>query len=189
MYLLCHICYTLFPFSELFKFKVSQWLWPQSQRRMFSTKCVWGWISGFFLRVFFIGFLLFHLSFPSSASFFSTKTFFTWHVWFPYWSSVNTFSKVHLIFFLIAVNNLQFHHFFFILIPLSLSFTLFSSPPLNTFFLSVGGELYTGLTADFLGRDSVIFRSMGGRSMMRTETDQKLLHGNISFFIYLFLNI
>ncbi|XP_061592587.1 sema domain, immunoglobulin domain (Ig), short basic domain, secreted, (semaphorin) 3bl [Cololabis saira] len=39
-----------------------------------------------------------------------------------------------------------------------------------------GGELYTGLTADFLGRDSVIFRSMGTRSTMRTETDQKLLH-------------
>uniref|UniRef100_A0AAQ5Y3H8 Sema domain, immunoglobulin domain (Ig), short basic domain, secreted, (semaphorin) 3bl n=1 Tax=Amphiprion ocellaris TaxID=80972 RepID=A0AAQ5Y3H8_AMPOC len=39
-----------------------------------------------------------------------------------------------------------------------------------------GGELYTGLTADFLGRDSVIFRSMGERSTMRTETDQKLLH-------------
>uniref|UniRef100_A0A674N579 Sema domain, immunoglobulin domain (Ig), short basic domain, secreted, (semaphorin) 3bl n=1 Tax=Takifugu rubripes TaxID=31033 RepID=A0A674N579_TAKRU len=39
-----------------------------------------------------------------------------------------------------------------------------------------GGELYTGLTADFLGRDSVIFRSMGSRSTMRTETDQKLLH-------------
>ncbi|XP_043973983.1 sema domain, immunoglobulin domain (Ig), short basic domain, secreted, (semaphorin) 3bl isoform X2 [Gambusia affinis] len=38
-----------------------------------------------------------------------------------------------------------------------------------------GGELYTGLTADFLGRDSVIFRSMGGRTTMRTETDQKLL--------------
>ncbi|MED6252714.1 hypothetical protein ATANTOWER_015783 [Ataeniobius toweri] len=40
-----------------------------------------------------------------------------------------------------------------------------------------GGELYTGLTADFLGRDSVIFRSIGGRTTMRTETDQKLLHG------------
>ncbi|KAF6735481.1 Semaphorin-3G [Oryzias melastigma] len=39
-----------------------------------------------------------------------------------------------------------------------------------------GGELYTGLTADFLGRDAVIFRSMGGRSTMRTETDQRLLH-------------
>ncbi|KAM3842756.1 sema domain, immunoglobulin domain (Ig), short basic domain, secreted, (semaphorin) 3bl, partial [Diretmus argenteus] len=39
-----------------------------------------------------------------------------------------------------------------------------------------GGELYTGLTADFLGRDSVIFRSLGGRSTMRTETDQRLLH-------------
>ncbi|XP_029477671.1 semaphorin-3G-like [Oncorhynchus nerka] len=40
----------------------------------------------------------------------------------------------------------------------------------------IGGELYTGLTADFLGRDSVIFRSLGGRSTMRTETDQRLLH-------------
>uniref|UniRef100_A0A8C6PHX7 Sema domain, immunoglobulin domain (Ig), short basic domain, secreted, (semaphorin) 3bl n=1 Tax=Nothobranchius furzeri TaxID=105023 RepID=A0A8C6PHX7_NOTFU len=39
-----------------------------------------------------------------------------------------------------------------------------------------GEELYTGLTADFLGRDAVIFRSMGGRTTMRTETDQKLLH-------------
>ncbi|XP_013857193.1 sema domain, immunoglobulin domain (Ig), short basic domain, secreted, (semaphorin) 3bl [Austrofundulus limnaeus] len=39
-----------------------------------------------------------------------------------------------------------------------------------------GGELYTGLTADFLGRDSVIIRSMGGRTTMRTETDQKLLN-------------
>ena len=45
-------------------------------------------------------------------------------------------------------------------------------------FLSIGGELYTGLTADFLGRDSVILRSMGGRSPMRTETDERLLHGN-----------
>lgn len=41
-----------------------------------------------------------------------------------------------------------------------------------------GGELYTGLTADFLGRDSVILRSLGHRSPMRTETDQKILHGN-----------
>ncbi|XP_061841507.2 sema domain, immunoglobulin domain (Ig), short basic domain, secreted, (semaphorin) 3bl isoform X2 [Nerophis lumbriciformis] len=39
-----------------------------------------------------------------------------------------------------------------------------------------GGELFTGLTADFLGRDSVIFRSLGGRSTMRTETDHKILH-------------
>uniref|UniRef100_A0A8C8A0G2 Sema domain, immunoglobulin domain (Ig), short basic domain, secreted, (semaphorin) 3bl n=1 Tax=Oryzias sinensis TaxID=183150 RepID=A0A8C8A0G2_9TELE len=39
-----------------------------------------------------------------------------------------------------------------------------------------GGELYTGLTADFLGRDAVIFRSMSGRSTMRTETDQRTLH-------------
>uniref|UniRef100_A0A8C2KUI2 Sema domain, immunoglobulin domain (Ig), short basic domain, secreted, (semaphorin) 3bl n=1 Tax=Cyprinus carpio TaxID=7962 RepID=A0A8C2KUI2_CYPCA len=39
-----------------------------------------------------------------------------------------------------------------------------------------GGELYTGLTADFLGRDSVILRGLGTRSPMRTETDQKTLH-------------
>uniref|UniRef100_K7FWG3 Semaphorin 3G n=1 Tax=Pelodiscus sinensis TaxID=13735 RepID=K7FWG3_PELSI len=39
-----------------------------------------------------------------------------------------------------------------------------------------GGELYTGLTADFLGRDSVIFRSMGSRSSLRTEMDQRLLN-------------
>lgn len=50
--------------------------------------------------------------------------------------------------------------------------------PLPILLFSLGGELYTGLTADFLGRDSVIFRSMGSRSTMRTETDQKLLHGN-----------
>lgn len=59
---------------------------------------------------------------------------------------------------------------------------------LNISCLSVGGELYTGLTADFLGRDSVIFRSMGGRSTMRTETDQKLLHGNVSLFPERFYN-
>lgn len=47
--------------------------------------------------------------------------------------------------------------------------------------LSTGGELYTGLTADFLGRDSVIIRSMGGRTTMRTETDQKLLHSMIYY--------
>uniref|UniRef100_A0AAY5KF18 Sema domain-containing protein n=1 Tax=Esox lucius TaxID=8010 RepID=A0AAY5KF18_ESOLU len=48
-----------------------------------------------------------------------------------------------------------------------------SLPFASTF---IGGELYTGLTADFLGRDSVIFRSLGGRSTMRTETDQRILH-------------
>ncbi|KTF93961.1 hypothetical protein cypCar_00010297 [Cyprinus carpio] len=39
-----------------------------------------------------------------------------------------------------------------------------------------GGELYTGLTADFLGRDSVILRGLGTRSPMRTEMDQRILH-------------
>uniref|UniRef100_A0A8C6VLM6 Semaphorin 3G n=1 Tax=Naja naja TaxID=35670 RepID=A0A8C6VLM6_NAJNA len=43
----------------------------------------------------------------------------------------------------------------------------------STFF---GGDLYTGLTADFLGRDSVIFRTMGHRSSLRTEMDQRLLN-------------
>lgn len=43
-----------------------------------------------------------------------------------------------------------------------------------------GGELYTGLTADFLGRDPGIFRSMGTRSALRTEVDQRLLNGNSS---------
>ncbi|XP_035238964.1 sema domain, immunoglobulin domain (Ig), short basic domain, secreted, (semaphorin) 3bl isoform X1 [Anguilla anguilla] len=48
-----------------------------------------------------------------------------------------------------------------------------SQPFASTF---IGGELYTGLTADFLGRDAVVFRSLGSRSTMRTETDQRLLH-------------
>ncbi|NXH88129.1 SEM3G protein, partial [Edolisoma coerulescens] len=39
-----------------------------------------------------------------------------------------------------------------------------------------GGELYTGLTADFLGRDPGVFRSMGTRSALRTEVDQRLLN-------------
>ncbi|KFO57990.1 Semaphorin-3G, partial [Corvus brachyrhynchos] len=42
---------------------------------------------------------------------------------------------------------------------------------------SVGcGELYAGLTADFLGRDPGVFRSMGTRSALRTEVDQRLLN-------------
>ncbi|NXJ74543.1 SEM3G protein, partial [Trogon melanurus] len=40
----------------------------------------------------------------------------------------------------------------------------------------IGGELYTGLTADFLGRDPGIFRSTGSRSALRTEVDQRLLN-------------
>ena len=73
--------------------------------------------------------------------------------------------------------------FFFALTLVCVScciYPLFSSPTTSAPCPSIGGELYTGLTADFLGRDSVIFRSMGGRSTMRTETDQKLLHGNVS---------
>ncbi|NXG75047.1 SEM3G protein, partial [Baryphthengus martii] len=40
----------------------------------------------------------------------------------------------------------------------------------------IGGELYTGLTADFLGRDPGIFRSTWTRSALRTEVDQRLLN-------------
>ncbi|NXR59921.1 SEM3G protein, partial [Rhadina sibilatrix] len=40
----------------------------------------------------------------------------------------------------------------------------------------IGGELYAGLTADFLGRDPGVFRSMGSRSALRTEVDQRLLN-------------
>ncbi|XP_064012670.1 semaphorin-3G [Pogoniulus pusillus] len=39
----------------------------------------------------------------------------------------------------------------------------------------IGGELYAGLSADFLGRDPGIFRSAGTRSALRTEVDQSLL--------------
>ncbi|XP_037653724.1 semaphorin-3G isoform X3 [Choloepus didactylus] len=41
---------------------------------------------------------------------------------------------------------------------------------------SVGGELYTGLTADFLGREAMIFRSRGSRPALRSDSDQSLLH-------------
>ncbi|XP_008701916.2 semaphorin-3G [Ursus maritimus] len=48
-----------------------------------------------------------------------------------------------------------------------------SSPFASTF---VGGELYTGLTADFLGREAMIFRSGGPRPALRSDSDQNLLH-------------
>ncbi|XP_074952372.1 semaphorin-3G isoform X1 [Phalacrocorax aristotelis] len=49
--------------------------------------------------------------------------------------------------------------------------------PSRTFASTViGGELYAGLTADFLGRDPGIFRSTGTRSALRTEVDQRLLN-------------
>ncbi|XP_016041955.2 semaphorin-3G isoform X2 [Erinaceus europaeus] len=40
----------------------------------------------------------------------------------------------------------------------------------------VGGELYTGLTADFLGREAMIFRSGGPWPALRSDSDQNLLH-------------
>ncbi|XP_003789421.1 semaphorin-3G [Otolemur garnettii] len=48
-----------------------------------------------------------------------------------------------------------------------------SRPFASTF---VGGELYTGLTADFLGREAMIFRSGGPRPTLRSDSDQNLLH-------------
>uniref|UniRef100_A0A8D2LIC0 Semaphorin 3G n=1 Tax=Varanus komodoensis TaxID=61221 RepID=A0A8D2LIC0_VARKO len=61
----------------------------------------------------------------------------------------------------------------------SSSFLAISLPSADTDLLTIimmGGDLYTGLTADFLGRDSVIFRTMGHRSSLRTEMDQRLLN-------------
>ncbi|MEJ1276631.1 sema domain immunoglobulin domain (Ig) short basic domain secreted (semaphorin) 3G [Cricetulus griseus] len=48
-----------------------------------------------------------------------------------------------------------------------------SRPFASTF---VGAELYTGLTADFLGREAMIFRSGGPRAALRSDSDQSLLH-------------
>ncbi|XP_039723474.1 semaphorin-3G isoform X1 [Pteropus medius] len=48
-----------------------------------------------------------------------------------------------------------------------------SRPFASTF---VGGDLYTGLTADFLGREAIIFRSGGPRPALRSDSDQNLLH-------------
>ncbi|XP_040850943.1 semaphorin-3G [Ochotona curzoniae] len=48
-----------------------------------------------------------------------------------------------------------------------------SRPFASTF---VGGELYTGLTADFLGREAMIFRSGGPRPALRSDSDQSVLH-------------
>ncbi|XP_007950243.1 semaphorin-3G [Orycteropus afer afer] len=48
-----------------------------------------------------------------------------------------------------------------------------SRPFASTF---VGGELYTGLIADFLGREAMIFRSGGSRPALRSDFDQSLLH-------------
>ncbi|XP_069418334.1 semaphorin-3G isoform X2 [Ovis canadensis] len=47
-----------------------------------------------------------------------------------------------------------------------------SRPFASTF---VGGELYTGLNADFLGHEAMIFRSGGPRPALRSDSDQNLL--------------
>jgi predicted GIY-YIG superfamily endonuclease len=40
------------------------------------------------------------------------------------------------------------------------------------------GELYAGITSDFMSRDSAFFRSLGNRRVMRTEQyDSTWLHG------------
>ncbi|XP_021490905.1 semaphorin-3G [Meriones unguiculatus] len=48
-----------------------------------------------------------------------------------------------------------------------------SGPFASTF---VAGELYTGLNADFLGREAMIFRSGGLRPALRSDSDQSQLH-------------
>ena len=50
-------------------------------------------------------------------------------------------------------------------------------PPLILPHPHPGGELYTGLTADFLGREAMIFRTGGPRPALRSDSDQNLLHG------------
>lgn len=44
---------------------------------------------------------------------------------------------------------------------------------------TLGGELYTGLNADFLGHEAMIFRSGGPRPALRSDSDQNLLHGEL----------
>jgi hypothetical protein len=51
------------------------------------------------------------------------------------------------------------------------------SSPDSALHIPPGGELYTGLTADFLGREAMIFRSGGPRTALRSDSDQSLLHG------------
>lgn len=55
-------------------------------------------------------------------------------------------------------------------------------PPLTLPHSHPGGELYTGLTADFLGREAMIFRSGGPRPALRSDSDQNLLHGEPRVF-------
>lgn len=40
---------------------------------------------------------------------------------------------------------------------------------LNLFLFCVDGELYAGITSDFMSRDSAFFRSLGSRHVIRTE--------------------
>lgn len=56
-------------------------------------------------------------------------------------------------------------------------------PPLTLSPPTPGGELYTGLTADFLGREAMIFRSGGARPALRSDSDQNLLHGEPRGFL------
>lgn len=154
------------------------------------SQCVLYWI---YLISFFLPFLI-HLN----------RKFSFCHPRFPYCSSVPNFLfSLNLFSFIAAVSlhlllslyspipSTYFTLTFFCLcccllyvlyVPTLLFKLILHLPPPLSLPLSAGGELYTGLTADFLGRDSVIFRSMGGRSIMRTETDQKLLHGKVLLF-------
>lgn len=48
-----------------------------------------------------------------------------------------------------------------------LEFWLFHSH--FVFLLGVDGELYAGITSDFMSRDSAFFRSLGSHHVIRTE--------------------
>lgn len=150
---------------------------------MWSNSVCLSWVLDFSANVFFIGFIpLTHVAEPQH--FLPVTSDF---LVFP----SDTKFKEHFHTFFKGIGNSQAHNPNIVILIFPLFPGVCSFPLLSTFsphciplllFLLLGGELYTGLTADFLGRDSVIFRSMGGRTIMRTETDQKLLHGNVSLF-------
>lgn len=57
--------------------------------------------------------------------------------------------------------------------------TLRPSAPNSAFSLPTDGELYSGTSADFMGRDFAIFRTLGDHHPIRTEQhDSRWLNGN-----------
>lgn len=149
---------------------------------MWSHSVCLSWVLDFSPSVFFKGFIpLTHVAEPQHF-FPVTSDFLVFPSATKFKENFHTFFK--------GIGNSQTHNPNIVILIFPFFPGVCSFPLLSIFFhcippllcLLLGGELYTGLTADFLGRDSVIFRSMGGRTIMRTETDQKLLHGNVSLF-------